>query len=165
MLRSLAAAERTSTSAIYTLFGSRELLITAVVADAMAAYREAMSLAVEGESDPRRRVQRFAIAYLEFARNNAGLYRVLFVRQSPSELASVGETARSMFEGQLRALGEAIERDAHDPVTFRRAVAMWIELHGIATLRPAHPNFPWPSETDLIAAVVDRALEPVQTPR
>jgi hypothetical protein len=43
------------------------------------------------------------------------------------------------------------------------ATALWVALHGYATLHASVRNFPWPPEDDLINALVDR-LAQLDTP-
>lgn len=159
-LRSLAQAENTSTSAIYSLFGGREQLIEAVVGEAMRVFITQVAGTLVSEEPPRVRVHEFALAYLAFAREHPGLYRVLFVRPRPAEITDVGDEAQQFFQSLLELLGDAIGLPAEDATTAEAAVSMWLELHGIVALPPSHPRFPWPSDHELVKRLVRRTLDP-----
>ena len=44
------------------------------------------------------------------------------------------------------------------PDAIETATALWVALHGYATLRTSVPAFPWPPEDHMLEALVDRLV-------
>lgn len=102
-------------------------------------------------------VSAICTAYADFARDRPGQYRILFER-SPENLS---EQPHPYPEG-IRAfelLARALERmvaegtsTSSDPV--RDAQALWAAIHGLVTLVPATPGFPWSPSQEVLGRII-----------
>ena len=96
-------------------------------------------------------------AYLRFADERPGQYRVLFGRYQrlgdrPAGRAAIRAEAFNLLLTALRdcaSTGQIASDDLHGD-----AVIIWAALHGYATLRAGLPHFDWPDPQ----AVLDRIL-------
>ncbi|HLI02610.1 MAG TPA: TetR/AcrR family transcriptional regulator [Acidimicrobiales bacterium] len=113
--------------------------------------------------DPVRRLRTGCRAYLSFAAERPELYRFMFGPEpleaedgtagpapslhtapgaGPEDPCPPGEMAfRILVEGvaECARRGRSASRDP-----FADAANLWVAMHGLATLRAAHPDFPWP---------------------
>ena len=76
-LRKLAAAQNTSTTAIYSLFGGRAELLVALFATSFASFGDAQR-AVPVTGNPKVDLRELAVAYRHWALHNPHLYAVMF---------------------------------------------------------------------------------------
>lgn len=130
-LKSLALRLGVSQPAPYRHFASRDALMAAVAADGFERFHEAVIAARDGAA-PNEAFLRSCLAYLEFARANRGVYRLMFashiLRDADDEKLERASSA---------AFGFLIERVAGSaPPGRARAIAVWIwsALHGLAML-------------------------------
>ena len=131
-----------------------------------AELAQACADAARGAPSGAAAVRSLCHAYMGFAGAEPGRYQILF-RRSP---ANLGEEARPYPSG-LRAfelLNSAIVRavaegasTSTDPA--RDAQALWAALHGLTTIIPATPGFPWRQVDDLVGHLID-ALAGFPTP-
>jgi AcrR family transcriptional regulator len=181
-LRAVARQVGISAPSIYTHFADREAIVEAIVDSAFADFNAAINAAVQAGSGPLARLRDGCAAYLRFAAERPNRYKLLFERQMlPDALdglaapdgptafdgpaAPVGVAApdcpvsairTESFYALVKCLQDCIDAgisastDAHVD-----SVAIWVALHGFATLRPNMTGFPWP-DTD---AVLDRIID------
>jgi len=108
------------------------------------------------------RFRAMAHAYVDFARDEPGLYRMLF--DVPGELHPEWDADALPGAKSLALIQDAVERLRADASgkcvrsgpaadVFTVTVVVWTHLHGIASLLINRPTFPWPA--------VDQLLEPV----
>jgi AcrR family transcriptional regulator len=147
-LREVARRIGIAAPSIYEHFPSREAIVYAVIDDSFVQLRTALSQAMDGESDPLLRLRAGCAAYLRFASERPGQYRVLFGRfQHLEDRPPSREVARAESFGMLvNAVRECVrsgEIASDDPRA--DAVALWAALHGYATLRASLPLFDWPA--------------------
>ena len=145
-LRAIAREAGIAAPSIYPHFADRDAVLDAVVSRTFAALQRACVDAAEGAESGATQVRAVCDAYATFVRERPGEYRILFDR-SPVNLS---EPPRPYPEG-IRAfelLIQGLERmvsegtsTSTDPV--RDAQALWASLHGVLTLVPATPGFPW----------------------
>ncbi|MBB4268096.1 TetR/AcrR family transcriptional regulator [Roseospira visakhapatnamensis] len=125
--------------ALYGHFHNRAALLHAVhdagFARLLTAQREAMA---QAGSDPRSRLRAASLTYLRFARENPGLYRLMFdpPPRAPPDGAPV---TRDPARQALTVLREALVAGQHagippgaDPDA--AAITLWSLLHGMASL-------------------------------
>jgi AcrR family transcriptional regulator len=133
LLRARAAG--VSQAAPYRHFASRRELVGAVAEDGFRRLKAAM-LAQMGKGG-RAALKGFAVAYVDFAMDNAAQYRIMFGPEmaSTKDLPSLGATSREVLgfvtEGirQLQTAGLVGKGDAAS-----MAVAIWATLHGLVLL-------------------------------
>lgn len=135
--RRLAAAIGTSTTAVYTRFGSKEDLVRAMAREGFRLLHERLTAIVE-TSDPVADVVRLGWAYRLNALENRNLYGVMFGGPGLDGFALTDED-RQHGRYTLTSLIHAVERCMASG-RFREADAhlvahqMWTALHGLVTL-------------------------------
>jgi AcrR family transcriptional regulator len=129
-LRPLVASIGTSTSAVYSLFGSRGELLEAITLRAAGSLVDAQN---EGDvADPAQRILGLAHAWRQWATDNASMFQVVFGRGESTP--AVEEARDSTTEPLLRAVTDAVEQGVlhGDPETSMRTI--FAGLHGFITL-------------------------------
>jgi AcrR family transcriptional regulator len=145
-LRDVAAAARTSTTAVYSLFGGKSQLLTAVVDDGFRSFHDSQVAAASGG------LQALGVAYRTWALEHQALYRLMFggalaayvdCQPSPDVAADamvplINAVATAQMAGTLlQAPAEMV------------AVAIWGQVHGLVSLELAQVG---PPDADWAAA-------------
>jgi AcrR family transcriptional regulator len=157
-LRAVARGVGIAPPSIYAHFPDREAIVDAVVDEAFRDFSAALARALDPADDPVTQLQRGCAAYLEFAERHPNRYRLLFERRDligreperpvdPVRKGSFGYLA----DGVRRCV-DAGRSTSADP--FGDACAIWVALHGYATLRENLPDFPWPQEQATLDRIV-----------
>jgi AcrR family transcriptional regulator len=164
-VRAVTARAGVSPNALYLHFADKEALLSAVMIASYKELRTFLRAAVAGGGDPIAQLRAYSLAYLQFAQQRPGIYRVLFmtkVREGvpiPSPGAPSGEDEGVDTFNDLLAIVTRCLPAGSDP--FTQAAYIWAALHGYAALRQAIPAFPWPADHDY----VDRTLQlHIETP-
>ena len=128
--RSLAARLDCSAKPIFGLFRSMDEVQQEVLKAGYQFYGEAIARAMEsGEYPP---YKASGMAYIDFARREKHLFRLLFMRNRSQEEVTrqLGDDAEPLLDLIQRAAGLSREsaRLFH--------LEMWIYVHGIASMRP-----------------------------
>jgi AcrR family transcriptional regulator len=159
-LRAVATAAGVTAPSIYRHFADKRSLLQAVVDERFREFDGVLAQAEAGIADPFDALRRRCRAYLRFAREHPGHYRVLF---SVTALGpkGVGTYAKGPHPGAASffALVDAIQRclDAGarpDRDSFFLAVQLWAALHGQVDLRISRPEMPWPPSEALVDATL-----------
>lgn len=145
-LRDVATAARTSTTAVYSLFGGKSQLLTAVVDDGFRSFRDSQLAAAPGG------LQGLGVAYRDWALQHTSLYRLMFggalagyVDCQPSP-----EVAADAMEPLLAAVASAqAAGNLLEAPTEVVAVAIWGQVHGLVSLELAQVG---PPDADWAAA-------------
>jgi AcrR family transcriptional regulator len=166
-LRGVARRAGISAPSIYAHFPDRDAIVNAVVAEAFADLDAVLATAVEGERHPVRRLRRVCTAYLAFADGMPHRYRVAFGRTrstdsgslpagSPLDRLSGGQAFGRLVEAVDAATvrGPAGERSGARASALLDATALWVALHGYATLRASVPAFPWPGREEMLTVLL-----------
>jgi AcrR family transcriptional regulator len=156
-LRAIARQVGISAPSIYTHFPDREAIVDAIVNAAFADFNGAIDAAIAGASGLLARLRAGCAAYLRFAAERPNRYRLLFERRDPiTDVAGpVPPIRKEAFDSLVRGLQDCVDAGisaSDDPV--RDGTAIWVALHGFATLQATLPSFPWP-DTD---AMLDRIV-------
>jgi AcrR family transcriptional regulator len=148
-LRAVARRVGISAPSIYAHFPDREAILVAVLEQAFEDLIDALTEAIDTETDPVARLRAGCGAYLNFAERRPERYRVLFQRgptgersSSPGEKPPAGLDAFNILVGGIQACADAGRSTSTD--AFADATAVWVALHGYALLRAELPTFPWP---------------------
>ena len=131
-LSALAKALGVSQPAPYRHFADREALLAAVAAEGFLAFAAAMRAATRG-APVGEQLGRLARAYVAFARERIGLYRLMFATRIVANAAPgdpVGQAANEAFAVLLTA----IEAGGPAPDTAREGLGAWATVHGIVML-------------------------------
>ncbi len=157
-LRTLAAEAGTSTAAVYSLFGGKPGLLSALYAQVFARF--AQRLAAVGQSDdPVADLVRLGHAYRENALADPHGYRIMFGDElRPDDVGRRAARAGARtFEPLLGAVRRAVRAGVFpkQPVAESIATALWANVHGLVSIElgafmPARAGDP--------AAVFDAAV-------
>jgi AcrR family transcriptional regulator len=133
-LKSLAHRLGVSQPAPYRHFANRGALLAAVATDGFERFRDALIAARDGAPENEVFLES-CLAYLEFARANRGVYRLMFASQLLHEAddEALDRASSAAFDFLL----DGAARIA--PPERARAIAVWIwsTLHGLAMLEAA----------------------------
>jgi AcrR family transcriptional regulator len=156
-LREVARRVGIAAPSIYEHFPNRDAIVYAVVDDCSSQLRTAIKQAVDSEHGPLDRLRAGCAAYLRFADQRPGQYRVLFSRYQHladrrPDRAAIRAQALHLLVTALRECASAGQVSSDDP--HGDAVIIWSALHGYATLRASLPLFDWPAPE----AALDRIL-------
>ena len=129
-LRPLVASVGTSTSAVYSLFGSRGELLEAITLRAARSFVDAQTEAEH--ADPVQHFLTLAHAIRGWARDNSAMFQVVFGRATDSP--AIAEARESTTEPLLQAVTQAIEADVlhGDAETTTRTI--FAGVHGFISL-------------------------------
>ncbi|WP_240720885.1 TetR-like C-terminal domain-containing protein [Pseudarthrobacter sp. NamE2] len=151
-LRDLAAAAGTSTSAVYSLFGGKSQLLTAVVDDGFRSFRDSQAAASDGG------LRGLGVAYREWALGHQALYRLMFggALAAYTDCQPTPEVAADAMGPLKEAVAAAQSAGALLPAPVEVvAVAIWGQVHGLVSLELAQVG---PPDTNW-AAAYDAALD------
>jgi AcrR family transcriptional regulator len=162
-VRAVTARAGVSANALYLHFADREELLSAVRERCFAELR---SYVLAGESaaapDGEAQARAMCLAYLRFARERPGHYRVLFhVRRGTGpdcdedapkhDLETIPEGGAEAFGDLVRAVGRCLPAGA-DPI--ESACVVWAGLHGSAAIHHTMPGFPMSAPERFVADVL-----------
>ena len=159
-MRAVAAAAGVTPPSIYLHFADKQALLLAVLEERWAELHELLGKAAATADDPFEALRRWCLAYLRFAEERPGHYRVLFSAAAPAGIGDDPEHhpgAPTFF-----ALVEAVQRclDAGAPADAARdswflALQIWLSGHGLVDLRIGQRfPFPWPPADAVLDAVL-----------
>jgi AcrR family transcriptional regulator len=168
-LRAVAREVGISAPSIYSHFPDREAIVEAVVdgafADFNAAIEDAANAAIAAGAGPRERVRAGCAAYLRFAAERPNRYRLMFERQHriggdvpDVQIAGfdVPDVQIAGFDLLVRSIQDCVAAGISASTDAARdATAIWLALHGYATLPARLPMFPWPDADALLDRIVD----------
>lgn len=157
-VRAVTARAGVSANALYLHFADREALLTAVILDGYRELRATLLAAVSQHADPIDQLNALGLAYIDFAAQRPGIYRVLFMAKVREGVPMPGPDVPSGADegvdtfNDLRAIVERCLSDRTQ--AFARATYFWIGLHGYAAFKQALDAFPWPSPTEYVARLI-----------
>ena len=135
-LRRLARDAGTSTTAIYTIFGSKDDLVAEVLAAAGASLTAAQD-GVPTTDDPLADFAELGRSYRRWALEQPALYAVMFGRTGLREViagAALDVAMRPLLEAVRRCMDAGVLRAA-DPR--EAALSIWASVHGLVSLEIA----------------------------
>jgi AcrR family transcriptional regulator len=168
-VRAVTARAGVSPTALYLHFADKDELLAAVKDRCFAELRGHVLQAEQAAApDARRQAEAMCLAYLAFAAEQPGHYRVLFHTRRSSDadegqstidataaLASWPLQAAEAFRDLARGVGRCLN-DGRD--VFEVAMMVWTSLHGFASLR-AIRHSPFPSAARYVAVLLDAYLD------
>lgn len=130
-MRKVSTAAGTTTAAIYSLFGSREALIEAVVIEGFTRFAERLK-AVAHTDDPAADLLALGKAYRANALDNPHYYRVMF-----NDVYGSGTTEHvdETFDMLVAAVQRAAQIESSEANS--RAYRLWAYIHGLVSLELA----------------------------
>lgn len=169
-VRAVTARAGVTPNALYLHFAGKDELLSAVINAGYTELRAFLQDAAASESDPIERLRAFALAYIDFAAERPGIYRVLFMTKlregvpMPEPGAPTGQDEGVDTFNDLLALVTACLPEGGDPFTL--AAQLWAGLHGYVALQQVMPAFPWQAHGDYVERMIDvhiRARAPAAT--
>lgn len=164
-LRAIAREAGVAAPSMYKHFQNREAILDAVVERAFLRLEEACEAAVTSAQSGREQINAVSRAYVAFGMSHSSEYRIMFERSInsptifPIRAYPAGIRAFQIlvdaFEMLASETGQTTTQPLHD------AQSLWAALHGVVSLIPATPGFPWVTST----TVVDRLLTAFTTDR
>jgi AcrR family transcriptional regulator len=136
-LRTLARDCETSTTAVYSLFGGKAGLLTALFDEAFRTLGRHLS-AVEPGEDSLDDIVRLGVAYRRSALSDPHVFGMMFAAETSLPAAAEARTAAGTALGPLREFVERAVRDkALRPDTDAAAASLtlWAAVHGWVTLQ------------------------------
>jgi len=161
-LRAVARRAGVSPTAVYRHFDDHVDLLRESVARCWGNFYEAMLTARNSSTDPFDAFRAAGDAYVRFAIERQGEYRVLFSNRIQLDMADVelansmdppdvgGDPGLSAFQVLVELVTAILERneDSRDPFFVAVQVHTWI--HGIVDLIGCHPDAPWPRMDEML---------------
>ncbi|WP_458780980.1 TetR/AcrR family transcriptional regulator [Arthrobacter sp. D3-16] len=145
-LRDVASAAGTSTTAVYSLFGGKSQLLTAVVDDGFASFRDLQVAAAPGG------LRELGVAYRMWALEHRALYRLMFggALAAYVDCRPTPEVAAGAMQPLINAVAAAQSEGVLLPAPVEMvAFAIWGQVHGVVSLELAQVG---PPEADWAAA-------------
>jgi AcrR family transcriptional regulator len=161
-LRAVARQVGISAPSIYAHFADREAIIDAILDAAFADFNAAIGAATAAARSPLERIRVGCAAYLRFAAERPNRYKLIFERQyliaGPDE--PVSAVRRQGFGALIAAVQECIDTGISASTDAELdSTAIWVALHGYATLRSLMPGWPWPDADTLLNRIIDGAAQ------
>ncbi len=163
-LREVARRAGVSPAAPAHHFGDAAGLLTAVASLGFAALTQALEAGdARGGADPRAALRGQGEAYVRFALQHPGRFRLMFRQGKLHVDASLEQRAKAAFDVLARGVQRAFGLAADMPMDDRQwnaVVALWSLVHGYAHLAIAGKFEPMGGE-DGLEAYVQRSLGPI----
>lgn len=157
-VRAVTARAGVAPNALYLHFADKEALLSAVMIASYTELRSFLQAAVPADAHPLEQLHAFGNAYVEFAAQRPGIYRVMFmtkIREGvpvPAPGAPTGaDEAVDTFNDLLQIVTRCLPGGS-DP--FTQSAYLWTGLHGLVALRQVVPGFPWPSKRDYVERMI-----------
>jgi AcrR family transcriptional regulator len=167
-VRAVTAHVGVTPTALYLHFSDKEDLLAAVKERCFGElHRYVLAGEQEAGADPRSQAEAMCSAYLRFAAERPGYYRVLFHTPRGEVRAEWESDPMSVAElewppGAADALGDLVRAVARclPPNTPAQPVAtmVWAGLHGYVGLRSSIRHYPFPDGADYIRRLLDAQL-------
>jgi AcrR family transcriptional regulator len=165
-IRQVAAAVGVTAPAVYLHFADKQALLRAAANERFARFRRHMGEAAAGEVDPRERFIALGRAYLAFAREHPGHYRVLFCMDDPPVAEDGADDWDVRLPASPEAQGKAALQDTEAVLSASLEAAgvsgvdswaatffAWTALHGLVDQQMRAPEFPWPDDETMLRFV------------
>ncbi len=137
-MRAIASELGVSAMTPYRYFENKGAIYREVRSRAFVRFGERVEAAAVGESEPLNRLRALFRAYLGFALDEPGAYRIMFELEPPRD-AEPSEEERALAEATWVPLLQTLEEASRaglvrgDPQTL--AHLCWVQVHGLASLQ------------------------------
>jgi AcrR family transcriptional regulator len=169
-VRAVTARAGVSATALYLQFADKEDLIAAVKERCFDELRSYLQAGAAETDEPRGQLAAMGRAYLQFAQERTGYYRVLFhTRHGEPDSKPIADPLSAVVpgwpQGAAMAFGDLVNAVARclAPDTPAEGVAtmIWAGLHGYVGLRRSIRHYPFPPPTEYVARLIDAHLDGV----
>jgi AcrR family transcriptional regulator len=162
-VRAVTARAGVSPNALYLHFADKDALLRAVMIATYQELRSFLQAAVACESDPIAQLRAYGCAYLRFADQRPGIYRVAFMTKIRDGVPVPARGAPTGQDEGVDAFNDFLDIVTRclpsGPDPFTQSAYIWTALHGYVTLRQAIPTFPWPAEADYVERMIHLHIE------
>jgi AcrR family transcriptional regulator len=153
-LRRIARNIGIAAPSIYAHFPDREAIVSALVDEAFDELSAVVTTAIDdAPDDPIARLRAACFAYMQFATQRPNRYQLAFASRESNAIPR--DSATRAFMLLVNAVTDCVDAGlstSTDP--FGDATAIWVAMHGYATLRPSRPAFPWPDSDATLNRIV-----------
>ena len=173
-IRAISQTVMVSAPSIYRHFEDKDALVLAVCERAYNRFGDYLNAGAAAHHGPLGEIMGRALAYVRFALDNPGQYRVLFMTPGAHVHKDFAHDHSFDLESSemrglvdlVRAVENAIEQGMVRPVAspLEMSILLWSQVHGIASLRIAHPEMPWPSAEQQVETMFMFLAEGLCTP-
>ncbi len=136
-MRAIASELGVSAMTPYRYFKSKGEIYRAVRARAFVRFGERVEAAAVGQKDPIARLRALFLAYLGFACDEPGAYRIMFELEPPRD-AQPSEEERALIEATWQPLLQTLDDAVNTGVVRGDASTLanlcWVQVHGLASL-------------------------------
>ena len=157
-VRAVTARAGVTPNALYLHFADKDALLTAVMIASYTELRAFLRAAVPAHSDPIEQLRAYSHAYLRFAEQRPGIYRVLFMTKIREGVPIPARGAPTGQDEGVDAFNDLLELVTRclptGPDPFTQSAYIWAGLHGYVALRQVISTFPWPAERDYIERMI-----------
>jgi AcrR family transcriptional regulator len=153
-LRRIARQIGIAAPSIYAHFPDREAIVSALVDEAFDELSAVVTTAIDDtQDDPIAKLRAACAAYMEFAMERPNRYQLAFASRKSNAIPRESATrAFMLLVNAVKGCVDAGVSTSADP--FGDATAIWVAMHGYATLRPSRPAFPWPDSDATLNRIV-----------
>lgn len=151
-LRDVATAAQTSTTAVYSLFGGKSQLLTAVVDDGFRSFHESQRAAAAGG------MHALGVAYRAWAMEHHALYRLMFggALAAYVDCGPSPDTAAAAMTPLIEAVASAQTAGAMRQASVEIvATAIWGQVHGLVSLELAQLGSPETNWESVYSSALD----------
>ena len=152
-LRAVAREAGVSATAVYRHFDDHHDLLRESVEYCWTNFRQSLVDSEVGITDPFDALRALRSAYVRFALDHPGQYRVMFSNRMRPEgqSAIIGLAAYQLLVDSVAAILDELGDD-RDPYFVAAQLHTW--LHGVVDLWSNHPEVSWPGADQLIESMV-----------
>src|SRR6185437_11955600 len=134
-LREIARQTGVSANAAYRHFADKEALLVALAAEGFRRLQAAHAQAAAAAADPQGAMLAAGHAYIDFARRNPALFRLMFGRFTTTHRnEELAQAALASFETLRSGVATATRGKMEDPRVITGAVYAWALVHGLSHL-------------------------------
>jgi len=159
-MRKLAEKIEYSPGSVYLHFKNKAELFECLVEESFARLLKTLMSLGNGREwqDPAAELKKGLRAYVEFGLRNSNDYRFAFMLRPPVEKRPY--KVHGAFEALRCMVRRCVEEKRFRPVDVETtAQALWASVHGITSLLIQRPAFPWVPKKELIAQVINSAID------
>lgn len=167
-VRTVTAHAGVSATALYLHFMDKEDLLAAVKERCFEELRRYIQAGSQSVDEPREQLEAMGRAYVQFAVDRTGYYRVLFHTRHSEPDSKPNSDIRAALASDWpvsaeRALGELVGAVARclppDVAPEPVATMLWAGLHGYVGLQRSVQHYPFPTPAEYVTSLVNAHLD------